>query len=147
MGGCCRICRALHLWQKVLTTPFQKRRCAKHAKALAAFLAMRQCQKRLGFWRHCPLPLGIPNYVRQLWYRHRKRVAGPRKPELLGCCLHLPAGITLRGVGWHSVCQLWRAGRGGLVPAGFFLIARFSSHALPATFIGGGVRLHARNPP
>jgi len=30
----------------------------------------------------------------------------------------LSAGTTLRGAGWQSVCRLWRAVRGGLVPAG-----------------------------
>ncbi len=84
------------------------------------------------------LPLGIPSYVRQLWYRHRKRVAGPRKPELLGCCLL----ASRHRLAWHRPL---RGGRG--VGARRFLPnSPVSSHALPATFIGGGC-LHARSPP
>ncbi|CAQ47756.1 conserved hypothetical exported protein [Stenotrophomonas maltophilia K279a] len=45
-------------------------------------------------------------------------MVGTRKPVLLGSSLRLPAGTTARGAGWQSVCRLWRAGRGGLVPAG-----------------------------
>jgi hypothetical protein len=60
--------------------------------------------------------------------------------------LRLSAGTATRGAGWQSVCRLWRAVRGGLVPAGLSL-ARFSSHASSATLIGGGFCLLARSLP
>lgn len=47
--------------------------------------------------------------------------------------MRLPAGTTLCGAGWQSVGRLWRAVRGGLVPAGK-IAHRISSPAPSATF-------------
>ena len=49
----------------------------------------------------------------------------------------VPAGNPSAGYGGRGVGVLYPP-----VPN-----IRFSSHALPATFIGGGFRLHARSPP
>lgn len=76
---------------------------------------------------------------------HRKRVAGLRTPELmlmyaLASRRHLsvaPAGNPSAGYGGRGVGVLYPP-----VPN-----IRFSSHALPATFIGGGFCLLARSPP
>lgn len=50
----------------------------------------------------------------------------------------VPAGNPSAGYGGRGV--------GASCPPAI-ITHRFSSHALPATFIGGGVRLHARSPP
>jgi len=59
--------------------------------------------------------------------------------------MRLSAGTTPCGAGWQSVGRLWRAVRGGLVPAGK-IAHRISSPAPSATFIGGGFCMHARSP-
>jgi len=67
------------------------------------------------------------------------------KTRVLGMLfLRLSAGTATRGAGWQSVCRLWRAVRGGLVPAGLSL-ARFSSHASSATECGSRFYLTERS--
>lgn len=68
----------------------------------------------------------------------------PRNPRLCKRSMRLPAGTTFCGAGWQSVGRLWRAVRGGLVPAGK-IAHRISSPAPSATFIGGGFCMHARS--
>ncbi|HBG89692.1 MAG TPA: hypothetical protein DDX20_05905 [Stenotrophomonas sp.] len=50
--------------------------------------------------------------------------------------LRLPAGVTPCGAGWQSVRRLWRAERGGLVPAGS-LSPVFEPRLRPPPLCGG----------
>ncbi|PSD32939.1 hypothetical protein C7E17_06170 [Stenotrophomonas maltophilia] len=60
--------------------------------------------------------------------------------------MRLPAGVTPRGAGWHSVCRLWRAERGGLAPAGLVRDLPVFEPRLRPPPLRGGCRLSCTEP-
>ena len=90
--------------------------------------------------------IGVSQRRRYRWRATGKRWPGLENPWQCVRCMRLPVGVTQCGAGGQFVCRLWRAERGGLVPAGLVRTVPVFEPRLRPPPLRGGCRLSCTEP-